>query len=70
MLDLKNNLRKRICDCEPNATNTQTYLEYIIESCELLFSDKLSEEDIKNIERKTNEELNELLDWLDYLADK
>lgn len=34
---LKENLDKRICDCEQGCTNTQTYREYIRESEEEFF---------------------------------
>ena len=30
MLNIKDNLDKRICDCEEKATNKETYREFII----------------------------------------
>lgn len=67
MLDLKNNLRKRICDYEKDAKNTNTYLEWIQWAYKDIFEEEISEE---YLDGKTNEELNELLDLLDYLIDK
>lgn len=67
MLDLKNNLRKRICDCEKDAKNTDTYLEWIQYAYKDIFEKDIAE---WQLDGKTNEELNELLDLLDYLIDK
>lgn len=61
---LKENLDKRICDCEEGAENTQTYREYIREvehDCEL------TQEPIDDY---TEEQLVEYLDELDYYASK
>lgn len=70
MLDLKNNLKKRICDCEKNTTNTQTYLEYIIWGYKYIGC-PLSKKQIKDIYTKaSNEELNNILEEIDYLIYK
>ena len=43
---LTDNLYKRICDCEMNATNEQTYYEFIRESEEIFM---FITDDIKNM---------------------
>ena len=70
MLDLKNNLNKRICDCEENAENTETYLEYIIWGHKHIEC-PLSEKQIEYIRNDaSNEELNDILEEIDYLVTK
>lgn len=69
MLDLKNNLNKRICDCE-EAENTETYLEYIIWGYEYI-NCPLSKKQIEYIcNDASNEELNDILEEIDYLVTK
>lgn len=70
MLDIKNNLNKRICDCEKDATNEQTYFEYIIDCTECIWNIKLSDKDKEDIRNKTNEELNDILEEIDWLIVK
>lgn len=57
-------LHKRICDHEEDATNTQTYHEFIRESEEEL---GLDPRDLLTI---TDEQLQEYVEWLDYLWTK
>lgn len=59
----KQDLDKRICDVE-GVQNTQTYREFIRSSEESFDMDKV---DIDNMEDK---ELNEYIEFLDYLWDK
>lgn len=65
MLDIKCNLDKRICDCEVGAENTETYREFIINGYAELGCD-LNE----NLDEKTNRELNDMVDELDWLLSK
>lgn len=70
MIDLKNNLNKRICDCEEGSKNTETYLEYIIWGYKYI-NCPLSEKQIKYIcNDASNEELNNVLEEIDYLVTK
>lgn len=69
MLDLKNNLNKRICDCETSDT-TETYLEYIIWGYEYIGC-PLSEKEIEHLKNNaSNEELNNVLEEVDWLVTK
>ena len=61
---LKDNLNKRICDCEEDATNKQTYYEFIKEG-EQIF--ELEEKELDNMNEK---ELNDYLNFLDFLFEK
>jgi len=60
----KENLDRRICDCEEDAENTQTYREFIRES----------EEEFcmcpEPIDRYSDAELRDYLDELNYLWEK
>ena len=70
MLNLRENLEKRICDCEEGATNTQTYLEFIIEGYKDIGCD-LSESKIEYLKSKANnEELNDVLEEIEWLLSK
>lgn len=70
MLDLKNNLYKRICDCEEGSKNTETYLEFILWGYEYIGC-PLNEEQIEYLKNKaSNEELNDVLEEIDYLVTK
>ena len=60
----KEDLDKRICDTEEGAENTQTQREWIRE-CEKDFQE--NEADLDNM---TEEELEELTEWLEYLGEK
>ncbi len=63
----KADLDKRICDVEPNATNTETYREFIVNAMHALYGDDTH---ISDIDSKTEEELNNWIDDLDYLLSK
>ena len=70
MLDLKNNLNKKICECEESSENTETYLEYIIEGYKYIGC-PLNEKQIEHLKNKaSNEELNDVLEEIDYLVTK
>ena len=69
MLDIKNNLDNRICDCEEGATNTETYREFIVNGYKSLGCD-LSDKQKKELDYLTNEDLNEYVDELDWLLEK
>ena len=70
MLDIKNNLHKPIKDCEENSTNEMTYLEYIIYGYSVI-NCHLSDKRIEHLCYKaTNEELNDVLDEIDWLIEK
>ncbi|AZV43542.1 hypothetical protein BAOM_2933 [Peribacillus asahii] len=60
----KEDLDKRICDAEEGATNLQTFREFI-ESSESEF-----ELIAKNLDVMSEKQLNEYLDFLDYLWEK
>lgn len=60
MLDLKNNLDKRICDVE-DTSNTETYREFIIRSEEAF---ELENVDLDSLDNNT---LNSYLNFLDDL---
>lgn len=59
----KANLDKRICDCEDN-DNTQTYREFIRESENAFVMGHY------DIDKMGDKELNEHIEFLDYLWDK
>ncbi|SCJ96057.1 hypothetical protein [Clostridium sp.] len=61
---LKENLDKRICDCESNADNTLTYREFIRASEEEFEMEK------SNLDSMNEEELKNYLDFIDYLYEK
>lgn len=60
-----NELDKRICDCEPDATNTQTYREFITNGYMEIFGVKDLCLDCCN-----EEQLNNMVEELDYLLEK
>lgn len=60
----KSDLDKRICDCEEGAENTQTWREWIREG-EFFF-----QENNADIDNMTDEQLNEHIEWLEYLCEK
>lgn len=66
MENIKDNLDNRICDCLDNATNTETYKEFIINAWKYL-GNPMTEEEIVNLYYKSNEELNEIVEELDNL---
>lgn len=61
---LKENLDKRICDCESNADNTLTYREFIRASEEEFEMEK------SNLDSMNEEELKNYLDFIDHLYEK
>ena len=69
MENIKDNLDKRICDCLEGATNTETYKEFIVNSWKEL-GYEFEEEEIAALYIKTNEELNFIVDELDWLLSK
>ena len=69
MENIKENLDNKICDCLENATNTETYREFIINGWKALGCD-LSEKEIYDLSNKTNEELNDIVEELDWLLSK
>lgn len=70
MLNIKDNLHKSIKECEDGAENEMTYLEFIIYGYACL-NTPLTENQIYHIAfEANNEELNDILEDLDYLCDK
>ena len=63
-MNIKENLDKRICDCEQGAENTQTYREFIAEIEQEL---GLRYSDVDNM---IEEEVREHLEWLDNICGK
>lgn len=61
---IKENLDKRICDCESNADNPLTYREFIRASEEELEMGKA------NLDLMNEEELKDYLNFIDYLYEK
>lgn len=60
----KEDLDKRICDTEEGTKNTQTWREWIIEGEKGLELRSISLDDA------TEKQLNEYIEWLDYLDEK
>lgn len=70
MIDIKSHLHERICDTEEGAENEWTWAEYIIWGYAAI-NDSISIEFIEHILFKaTNEELNDMVEELDWLLDK
>lgn len=69
MEQIKDNLDKRICDCLIEATNTETYREFIVNGYKEIGC-PLSDKQIKYLDKATNEELNNYVRELDYLLGK
>ncbi len=65
----KSQLDKRICDCEKGATNTQTYREFIETGYKELGCPLCSLNNLK-LDSKSELELNEMIEELDWLLDK
>lgn len=71
-------LDKRICDVEPNSTNTQTYREYIDWGYRFLeigdFVNELNEKTLyertADLDTKTDRELTDIIEELDWLLEK
>ena len=57
-------LDKRICDCEPNSNNTETYREFIQES------EKEFELAPANLDEFSDQKLTNYLEFMDYLWTK
>lgn len=60
-------LDKRICDIEPNATNTETYREFIINSIHHFYGENAA---IPKLDKMSESEINDIVDELDYLWGK
>ena len=69
MTNIKENLDKRICDCLDNATNTQTYREFIIDGWKEL-NMPLNDQEIQSLDLVSNEELNHMVEELNWLLSK
>ena len=67
--NIKDNLHRPIKDCELNSKNEMTYLEFMCYGYASINS-PLSAEKILEIMKMSNEELNEILEELDYLMEK
>ncbi len=63
----KEDLDKRICDVEPDATNTETYREFIINSIYHFCGEKAF---IPDFDKMYEEELNNIIEDFDYLWTK
>lgn len=70
MLDLRNNLYKRICDCEEGSENTETYLEFILWGYEYIGCPLNYKQIWHLINEASNEELNNVLEEIDDLVTK
>lgn len=74
----REDLDKRICDVEPNSTNTQTYREYIDWGYRFLeIGDFVNEPNGKtlyertaDLDVKTDRELTDIIEELDWLLEK
>lgn len=70
MINIIDNLNNKICDCEPESKNEMTYLEYILYAYDF-FNSPLVIDDIEWLQTiATNEELNEIIEEIDYLMEK
>ena len=69
MENIKDNLDRRICDCLEGAANTETYKEFIVNGWKEL-DYEFKEEEIAALYTKTNEELNFIVEELDWLLSK
>lgn len=63
----KEDFDKRICDVEPGATNTETYREFIINSMHYFHGKRCP---IPDLDKLSEEELNDIIDEYDYLWEK
>lgn len=63
----KSQLDMRICDCETKATNKETYREFIVNGIKFLYGDNAR---IPNLDGMCEEEINDLIDDIDYLLEK
>ena len=61
-------LDKRICDVEQNAENTQTYREWIHDISMYIFGEDVYQDEQLN--SLSDQELTDIIDELDWLADK
>ena len=66
----KYQLDMRICDCEPGATNTQTYREFILEGYKYLGLYLGQSLDPLKLDERNEDELNEIIEEVDWLLDK
>lgn len=63
-MSLKENLDKRICDCEQDANNILTYRQFIMAAEEEFEMEKA------NLDAMNEEQLKEYLGFIDYLYEK
>lgn len=63
----KDEFDKRICDVEPNATNTETYREFMVNSINHFYGPNAR---IPDFDSMSEEELNDCIDEMDYLWEK
>ena len=69
----RKDLDKRICDVEPNSTNTDTYREYIDWGYRYIGCNLTGEslyERTADLDRMTDEELTDIIEELDWLLEK
>lgn len=63
----KTNLDKRICDIEPNASNTETYREFLINSYRYFYGNDIA---IPDFDKMSEEELQDRIDEMDWFWEK
>lgn len=63
----KDDFDRRICDVEPNATNTETYREFMVNSIRCFYGPDAR---IPDFDSMSEEELNDRIDEMDYLWEK
>lgn len=63
----KEDFDKRICDVEPNASNEETYREFLINSIHHFCGDDAM---IPDFDKMSEEELNDRIDEMDMLWEK
>ena len=69
MENIKENLDNRLCDCLEGSTNTKTYREFFIWGWKEL-NLPMSDCELEALNNMTNDELNEMLDELEWLLSK
>ena len=63
----KEDFDKRICDIEPNASNEETYREFLVNSIHHFYGDDAM---IPDFDKMSEEELNDSIDEMDMLWEK
>ena len=69
LLNIKDNLHRPICECEPNSTNEMTYLEFFCFGYAYI-GDPLTADGMLKLMKESNETLNERLEELEWLMEK